>query len=212
MAPQSSSMVTHHDPDLVSELDLGSARGARHKGPPLTVEVLGHITAEDLPALAGRQQAAIPSAPQRLVQLRHAHHQLARLLAQGVEQNEIALITGYSPSYISNIQNDPQFADLMATYSSERELAFVDVLERMKSLGLTCLEELQERVSLEPEKWSPRELMELAELLLVKPSRGAPAGSGVANANASVAINVKFVGAPANTENVIDITPERTDE
>ena len=205
-------MVTHHSPDLVSELDLGSARGARHKGPPLTVEVLGEITPQDLPALANRAQGAIPTPPQRLANLRHAHHQLARLLAHGVEQAEIALITGYSPSYISNIQNDPQFADLMGTYASERELAFVDVLERMKSLGLTCLEELQERLALEPEKWAPRELMELAELLLVKPSRGAPAGLGGANANASVAINVKFVGAPAGPENVIDITPERIPE
>lgn len=132
----------------------------------------------------------------RLKQLRHAHHQLARLLASGQDQNEIALITGYSPCYISTIKNDPQFAELMATYAGQRQLAFVDVLERMKSLGLSCMEELQERIADDAGSWSNREMMELAELLLIKPHKAAVASPAAGVSAPAVSINVKFVGAP----------------
>ncbi len=194
--------------ELLTEIDLGSGRGRHPEKPPVLVEVIRSLTVEDLPVLL--QRAAPSSAPagaRPLVRLRHSHHQLARLIAQGVEQTEIALITGYHPAYITNIQQDPQFSELVATYAGERELAFVDVLERMKTLGLTCLEELQERIALSPEKWSHREMMELAELLLIKPQRAGQGASQSANgAGPAVSINVKFVKSDADSA-MIDVTP-----
>lgn len=179
--------------ELLSEITLGDARGRARGAPPL-IAVARPLTPADLPALQSKRALQPGQAP-KLKQIRHAHHQLARLLATGMEQNEAALITGYSPAWISNIKNDPQFQDLMATYAGQRQLAFVDVLERMKSLGLTCLEELQERIAEDAGGWSNREMMELAELLLIKPSAVRQANSPGANAP-SVAINVKFVNAP----------------
>lgn len=187
--------------DLVTELDLGSATGHRRRAEPVTVQIVRGLTPADLPTLA------TPMAPAPAIQvsaLRHSHHQLAQLLARGMSQEEASLITGYSPAYISKMKTtDRAFSELLDHYGTEREAVFVDVLERMKALGLSTLDELQARLAEEPEAWSRRELMEMAELMLVKPgARGAPGGGS--GATPAVSVNVKFVtaasgqGAPAS--------------
>jgi hypothetical protein len=132
--------------------------------------------------------------PIPIQKLRASHHQLAQLLAQGRPDTEVSLITGYAPTRISILKSDPTFQELMASYQTVRNQVFVDTLERMKILGLSTLDELQERLETDPERWSNRELMEMADLMLVKPrvntqnfstnSPGAPVG---------VAIQVQFV-------------------
>lgn len=146
---------------------------------------------DDLPLLSDRAPAAKTS----LKAIRHTHHQLARLVASGVDTAEAALITGYSPSYISRIKTDPAFESLLTYYSEQREAIFVDVTERMRSLGLATLDELQNRLEDEPDEWSRRELMELAELMLVKPA-SARTNLNVSTPMAPVSVNVKFVTAP----------------
>jgi len=183
--------------ELISALDLGSARGGRRLAKPLSIEVVRELTEEDLPTLLAPAPIGAPTGA--LAKLHHSHHQLAQLIARGVETTEVSLITGYSISYISRLSNeDPAFGELVSHYSSEREAVFVDVLERMRALGLSTLDEIQERLAESPELWSRRELMELAELLLLKPQmRGVSNGGAPA---ASVSVNVKFVTAPEQGE------------
>lgn len=145
---------------------------------------------DDLPLLSERA----PAARQSLKTIRHTHHQLARLVASGVDDAESSLITGYSPSYISRIKSDPSFESLLAYYHEQKEAIFVDVTERMRQLGLATLDELQNRLEDEPDEWSRRELMELAELMLVKPA-AARTNLNVAAPIAPVSVNVKFVTA-----------------
>lgn len=215
--------MTEHVPDTdllappLGELELGSARGGRKLSAPLAVEVVRVLCSDDLDLLAS--PPAQGQLPARLLTIRHSHHQLARLLALGTDQTEISLITGYSPSYISNIKHDPQFTDLISTYAAEREQVYIDVIARMRVLGLNTLEELTARLESEGDKWSRRELMELAELMLLKPmtasatSRQA-ANSTTAGTGGGVTVNVKFVSAtPAESGGgdgpVINITPGR---
>jgi hypothetical protein len=194
---------------------LPPAQGGRKPSVPLTVEVVRELTPDDLPALEG----ATPSSGQRLLQIRNSHHALARLLAQGTKQEEASLITGYSPAYISTLKNDPAFEELLSYYATQREQIFVDVLERMKSLGLSTLEELQHRLETEPEKWQRRELMELAELMVVKPMAAKLGAQGPGGGN-GVTVNVSFVATKAKpvTEGGVDfqelrdITPEAEDD
>lgn len=182
--------------------DIGPARGGRRPAPELIIEIVRALTNDDLPKLTSPD--VIGSAPIPLKTLRSSHHQLAQLLARGDQSDaEIALITGYSPSRISILKSDPSFAELLAGYREVREAVFVDTLERMKVLGLSTLDELQERLESAPERWSNRELMEMADLMLVKPKLATPLGQSSAlgglqtnvnpNQAIGVAINVQFV-------------------
>lgn len=179
---------------LLDELDLGSARGGRKPSSPMSVQVVGGLGQDDLEELANPGPVASPG--QAIAKISHSHHQLAQLLAKGVVQEEASLITGYSPAYISRLKNeDPAFQNLMAHYGQEREAVFVDVLERMKSIGLSSLDELQARLADDPAGWSRRELMELAELLLIKPGQGRGQFASGGSGGPAVSVNVKFVTA-----------------
>jgi hypothetical protein len=159
--------------------------------------------------------------PQTLKHIRHNHHQLARLMATGVPQEEIALITGYSPTYISRIKSDPTFEALVDYYHNQRDEVFVDVVERMKTLGLSTLDELQRRLDDEPDEWSRRELMELTELMLIKPAAArTPMNTTQAQAPVNVAVNfitaqpkpqIIDSGSLQVTPKVIEHEPSRTE-
>lgn len=162
----------------------------------ISVEIVRGLTAEDIPRL----QMPLPqaTAPIPIKQLRASHHQLAQLLCQGRPDSEVSLITGYSLSRISILKSDPTFKELMAGYQEIRNQVFVDTLERMKILGLSTLDELQERLEQSPERWSNRELMEMADLMLVKPKLATPMGQGSflggsGGPASGVTLNIKFV-------------------
>ncbi len=179
--------------DIVQEIFLPDSRGGRRPRVHVEIAVLRSLTAEDVPALAAREPMG--TSAQTVLTIKHAHHQLARLLASGTPGGEVSLITGYSPAYISSIQRDPMFVELLEYYSHQREQVFVDTLERMKTLGLTTLDELQARLEASPEKWTNQQIMDLAELLLIKPARAAGGLGGVPGAGGGVQVNVTFVKA-----------------
>jgi hypothetical protein len=181
---------------------IGSSRGGRRRPEiELVIEVVRSLSETDVAKLASPDP--LNSKPIPIQALRASHHQLAQLLAQGRPDSEIALLTGYSPSRISILKSDPTFQQLMSGYQDIRAAVFVDTLERMKVLGLSTLDELQERLEAEPQKWSNRELMEMADLMLVKPRVATPMGQASAlggglytsnsNSTVGVAIQVQFV-------------------
>jgi len=176
---------------------LRPARGGRKPRKKQVVwEVIRSLTLDDITLL----NTTLPAPRQTLTQIRHSHHQLAQLLAEGRQQSEAALLTGYSPTYVSILKDDPTFQELIAYYASQTEMVFVDVLERMKSLGLSTLDELQARLEADPSDFSNRELMEQVELMLVKPMVATRGGilpgssSGASVATGGVQVNVNFIG------------------
>ena len=197
---------------LKPENALRPARGGRKPRKKSVIwEVVRSLTPEDITLL----NTTLPAPRQTLSQIRHSHHQLAQLLAEGKPNSEAALLTGYSPTYISILKDDPTFQELVAYYSAQTELVFVDVLERMKALGLSTLDELQARLEADPSDFSNRELMEQVELMLVKPmvaTRGGilpgnAAGSNVANSG--VTLNVNFIGSTAPKPQPEDLQTNR---
>ena len=191
---------------LLEEISLGSARGKR-SAEPLTIEVIRELTPEDLPAIQAPPPVAAPAPT--IKSLRASHHRLAELIAQGIPGVQISRITGYSQSYISTKKSDPAFVELVAYYTKQKEQVFVDVLERMRSLGLDTLEQLQEEMEQFPEKYPPRLKMELVELMLLKPiAVGAQAKAAMSGqSGGQVSLEVRFVGArQAQQAPVIDVT------
>jgi hypothetical protein len=178
-------------------LELGSARGGKRPAADLTAEIARTLTPADLPMLVA--PPPVGATPPTLVALRHTHHLLAQLLAKGHSQTEAAAISGYSVSRVSILCADPTFRELLEHYRAQREIAFVDVMERMAALGLHSLEELQARIDEKPEEFTARELIELAELMLVK-GRAQAGGAPAAAAPLGVQVNVQFVSAKPQIE------------
>jgi hypothetical protein len=215
--------------DSVKQLDLGAialgpARGGKKPRKKQVIwEVIRSLNAEDMTLL----NTSLPSPRASLTQIRHSHHQLAQLLSEGRQQSEAALLTGYSPTYVSVLKDDPSFQELISYYAAQQELVYVDVLERMKSLGLSTVDELQNRLEEDSTQFTNRELLDQVEMMLVKPmvaTRGGilPGQAGGPNAaNGGVSINVNFIGQtsphsqPDNLKDrpgpVVDVKSERID-
>lgn len=174
----------------------------------LEVTVVRSLGEEDIPALELGKQLVPGSKPIGPSQLKSAHHQVARLLAEGRELVDVSLITGYTPQYIHSLKQGGDFQELMKYYSTQREQIFVDTLERMRVLGITTLEKLQGQLEDDQVVWTKRELMEMAELMLLKPQVAAQKQQGQgAPSGPAVVVNVKFISAAAQPE-MLDITPE----
>lgn len=183
---------------VYQELDLGSARGGTKPRMPLDIQVIRSLNEADLPAIAAPPPVA--NATPVIRSIRHSHHRLAQLLAEGKTGAEIALVTGYSQSYLSTIQNDPAFEELVNYYAEQSKAIFVDAQERLKALSLDATEQLHERLHDPNEVWSKKDLMDVIKMGLPAetggaakplPGRGTPPGDG-----SGFTLNVKFVAAP----------------
>jgi hypothetical protein len=137
-------------------------RGRRKAGPHAAV--VRELTQEDIRRLWEMPEGALSSKVRPLLKLRHSHHMLARLVAQGTREGEISLVTGYSLPYITNIKTDPAFGELVSYYKSQVSEVYLDVHARLAVLGLDSVDELQDRLATAPDEFTTRELMELAAL------------------------------------------------
>jgi hypothetical protein len=167
---------------------------------PIAISLVRELTLEDCEA----QLAAGPIATSRkpLTRISHSHHNLAQLIALGKEYEYISLVTGYSTTYIGVIQSDPLFAELLQYYRSVREMVFVDVVERMKVAALTTLDQLQESLEDEPERWSKREKMEFLKLCLEQGKLAASHQNN--NGGSGSLVSVTFVQAGGDGAKVIE--------
>lgn len=185
--------------DLLSEIGLGEAP----EGPPVTKEPLyvRDLTADDIKSLSAR--AAYGSQPGQLIQkLRAPHHTLARLVAEGKKHPECSVITGYTVEYIVMLERDPAFQELVAYYKEQVGQAYINVHERLATLGATAMEILQERLT-DPEQVKKltagalREIMNDALDRSVAPSKVNQGSGGFAGSEAPRAITINFVPGPA---------------
>lgn len=131
----------------------------------LDIELVGEITPGDL---AQRSQGAGAVAHQSptLARIRGIHHELARMLANGMKPAEISAATGYCASRISILQNDPMFKELVEYYTNVSKETFRDVKAQIATLASDAVGELQARLEEKPEQFSVSSLTELAKMTL----------------------------------------------
>ena len=183
---------------------LPSKRGGQKPNLPLSMVMVRELNVEDVGALSAPGGPGVPT----IRSIRGSHHRLAQMLAKGMAPTEVSLVSGYSVAWISSLKGDPAFAELLAHYQSEREEVFIDVAERMKEVGLQAVEELQERLVNEPEKFSPGALLDVVDTMLLKgragpgSSQGAGASYG-GGASGVPLIQIEFVS-PTPSGPVID--------
>src|SRR5215471_8209329 len=161
------------DDDLLAELDLGGASAEREfRTAARAEEYLWYerdLTEGDIAALKHRSE---PITPPALVRIHSSHHSLARCLAMGMKDAHVALITGYSPSRISILKNDPAFTALVADYRAEAKAVFADLGERMADISLDAIELLHERLQAKPEDFSIPMLLDVIKAFADRTGHG----------------------------------------
>lgn len=146
-------------------LDIAAAASVSRssKREPWQLVVAGPLREDDLVLLHSLNRLEPdPKAP--LAKIRDPHHTLAKMVADGKPVVEISSVTGYSPSRIRTLENDPAFQELVAHYRDQNRLASADISEQLKHVSLTALQILQERLEENPEEVSVKELQSIAEL------------------------------------------------
>ncbi len=116
--------------------------------------------------IASRNATSLGTAPPPIQRIRDSHHKVAELLALGVRCCEISAITGFSPSYISNLQRDSSMIELIEFYKGHAQSEFADVVKRLKMINLEITSELLTRLADHPEELSVGSLVELLKATL----------------------------------------------
>lgn len=156
------------------ELNVGRRTGVREVG--FSRELQG----ADLAVLA-EPRGVLAVAPKTL---RASHHNLARLLANGVRAVEASAITGFSQSRISVLQSDPAFKELIAHYKEVVESSFEDLTRQVAALGADAVGELRDRLLDSPESFNNSLLLQVVTALLDR------SGHGVMSKNRNENVNI----------------------
>lgn len=142
---------------------------------PLTVDDLARGV-----ALVESGEAKMPDyvGIRPLKEMRHSHHKVAQLMATGVDETIVARLCNMSVSYISVLQQDPAFKELIAHYSAEVVDQWADFVGAASDLSMDFLQELAGRLYNEPEKFTVNQINEVLKTLADR-SGNAPVSKSV---------------------------------
>lgn len=144
---------------------------------PTTAEALREVTARDLTNLDATKDTSEPT----VARIRDSHHSLARLIALGKSNEEVAAITGYSPGRISVLRTkDPAFKELVEFYRSRVDEQFLDFTYRTAEMRNDALAVLHERIVEDPDRVENKELIEALKFSADRTGHGPKTKSEVA--------------------------------
>lgn len=215
--------------ETVRELSLVSPAFAAE---PLTFVVERELTDADMALLASGSRGT--SVQERLRATTYRHHLAARLIADGEPNAAVALATGYSPGTIGGLRSDPKFVELVEHYHTQKEQVYLDVHQRLGTLGMSAVDELQDRVDYlrrigdSPDEdalaqarnavMSTNLLKSIAEFALdrslapSKRSTDGGRGGGNGSAGPSLSVQLNFKEPPSGMGATLDLSAQRTDE
>lgn len=143
--------------------------------PMVTCVVEGILEEADLRELTlstklGAEPIAEEENPADLKKIREKHHSVARMIAGGLQQRMVSQLCGYSESYLSVLLNNPSMLELVELYRIQLGASATIVTEKLKTVGLKAIEQLEERV--DEGKMSTNELTGVAKLGLDRGGHG----------------------------------------
>ncbi|OYW77710.1 MAG: hypothetical protein B7Z37_03205 [Verrucomicrobia bacterium 12-59-8] len=136
--------------------------------------------------LADLEDSSAPAKPSVVARLRDSHHGLARLIAEGRPRVEVSSISGYDPSYISRMEADPAFQELIEHYRNVAQAEYSHVHSRMADLASDTVQEIHQRLIEKPDEFSPSQLNDIAKTMLDRVGLGPTKTINTNNLNASV--------------------------
>lgn len=78
--------------------------------------------------------------------LREKHHSVARLVAQGLTQDLVAELSGYTPSYLSTLLGSPSMAELVSFYRAQNGNAAEVIGENLRRVGGIAVAKLEAKL------------------------------------------------------------------
>ena len=124
------------------------------------------LTSEEIAALPDKRNGESNTAFKAVERLKPRHHEIARLMASGQKEVEIAALMTVSLPHLHRLKRSPAFQHLLAYYMAERDgttLTMRDRLEHAASLGL---DRIQERLEDEENPIPVNQLKDIAFGLL----------------------------------------------
>ena len=193
--------------------------------------IAGIISSMPVFALLASGARAV-SVRERVESLTHRHHLAARMIADGMKPSDVAYATAYSTATIAALRNDPAFRDLLASSAGQKEQVYLDVHQRLGSLGMAAVDKLQGRIehldvigedALADAKAEVQRkimpngtLLQIAEMALdrsIAPSRGSagPPGRDPRDVGGGLVVNLNFSDqGPSKANKVVDVTPSES--
>ena len=164
--------LTPEQTQIFNQLHRGGGRKAAR--PELLFESAGPLAPEDLADLGetnGRKKAGTVT----LTKVRSVHHQMAMYIVQGYSNVEISAMLGVTAQRIALLKSDPAFQEVLEYYQEQNRDAGASIIERLQTISLLGLEEIQDRLLDEPELLSVPQITRLVEMALDR-SGHAPGG------------------------------------
>jgi len=195
------------DLEAIALLAPPPARGKAAKA--LAFGCQRELTVQDIAALHAPEALVTRQAPLQV--LRYRHHRLARLIAEGHKHVAICEMVGYTPGRISVLLEDPAFRELVEHYAEEVKQEYLDVHERLAALGISAMEELQERLEDSPKALSNKELQGIMETALdrsIAPNKAAGHSASAGSGKTSIQINFVKSEIGNDEDCLINVTPE----
>lgn len=138
---------------------------------------------ETLEAMEAKRQT--PS----ILKTRSTHHEIARRMALGQKDVQIAREMGYSQSRLSLLKGDPMFAALVNDYAATRDEAVADIQSMLTNTSVTALAVLQERLEDDPDSITVQDLTKLSALGLDRIGFGATSKNVNLNVNSTASLD-----------------------
>ena len=181
--------------------------GKGRRPAPIFYNVTRHLNEADIAELWNAQRE---NTGPKIKALRYNHHVLAKAVASGKSGIECANLTGMSQTYISILKNDPAFQELVSFYADEMNELYVDVHQRMATLGTSILEELTERFEADPDKFTKRELLDMFTAMAdrsIPTAKGGPAPQQAITTgpNGGLALQINFVSPTGDSPKTIEL-------
>lgn len=143
--------------------------------------------------LDGRRNDA-PLRKGMVAKFRESHHIIAKLFARGLKGNEIAARTGYAPSWLAQLHNDPAFQELLAKYRDLDTQLFLEGRDEFYSIATKNMLQAERQLSDKmDEADSEGEILPTRELISIVADRADRFGYGKRETKFNV--NVDFADA-----------------
>lgn len=186
------------------EIDL-KFLGPGRRAEALEASVVRELRSGDLALLA--VNASIK--PLEIKKLSERHHALARLVAAGAKDYEIAATLGYEPSRISILKGDPAFKELVEFYRDKVDEQFMDTMAQIAGLSQDLIVELRDRLEDKPDEFSVGQIKDLLTVTLDRSGYG-PTHKQITEVNINLAARLeegRKRALEARRAAIIDITP-----